>query len=150
MYDGGEIIIINNIIFNNNQIDHAYFKGRPCIVISECNDKLSLLPLTSNYPKSTNDRQNTAIFFRNDFFDSTGSFKLKQVSYSNLSSIFQRELRYYDVVSRISYIRYARLLKEINEKKLDRYGLCKDIYLEISDDLRNQNEEYSLLFRKKL
>ena len=39
MYDGGEIVIVKNIQFKNRFADHASIGGRPCLVLSDINDK---------------------------------------------------------------------------------------------------------------
>ena len=48
MYNGGEIIYVRNVIFNDNSADHSTINGgRPCIILSDWNDKITLLPLSS-------------------------------------------------------------------------------------------------------
>ena len=149
MYNGGEIIIVNNIMFKNRYADHASLVGRPCIILSDYNDKITLLPLTSEDSYSYENRINTVVFCSDDYESVKKSFKLKKKNYANLSSMFQRDLRYHDIVAYLSLRRYAKLLEEIEEKRLEYNKYCGDIYKEIYSDLEFQRNELSMLLTRK-
>ncbi len=51
MNEVGNIVLVKNIIFDNNQryeVDHAWAKGRPCLIISTKAEAHYVLPSTSN------------------------------------------------------------------------------------------------------
>ena len=142
MYDGGEIIIVKNIVFKDNLADHASLKGRPCIVISDFDNKLTLLPLSSKKPRGKR-VQDTTIIYSDDFEDSTG-FVPKQKEYVNLTNMFQRDLRYYDVLIYLKMKRYYELLLEIEEKRLENNPLCSEEYTSVYQDLEYKRNELKL------
>ena len=138
IFEGGEIIFIKDIQFRNRYADHASLSGRPCIVLSEFNDKLTLLPLSSS--KSANHEFYTERFVHRDFkFESLG-FKAKKEEFANLLSMFQKDLRYYDVVSQLTLKRYLKLLLSMEKKRLESTEPCDEIYRSIYQDLEYQKD----------
>ena len=148
MYDGGEIIIVNNIIFNNNRADHASIKGRPCIVLSDYNDKMTMIPLTSSKPKSRRKNNYFVEIKGEDIESERFGFKSKKIEYSNVSSMFQKPLRHSEVLAYVKLKRYFELLKEIENMRLERNRLCSECYNEIYQDLEYQRKTLELIFKK--
>lgn len=149
MYDGGEIVIVNNIIFKNRFADHASLTGRPCIVLSDYNDKMTLIPLTSRKPRD-NESKNCVITIKNTDIESERlGFKSKQTEYSNVSSMFQKTLRHYEVVAYVKLKRYFELLNEIERMRLENNSLCSEYYKDIYQDLEYQRNSLELILEKK-
>ena len=149
MYDGGEIVIVNNIIFKNRFADHASLTGRPCIVLSDYNDKMTLIPLTSRKPRD-NESKNCVIAIKNTDIESERlGFKSKQTEYSNVSSMFQKTLRHYEVVAYVKLKRYFELLNEIERMRLENNSLCSEYYKDIYQDLEYQRNSLELILEKK-
>lgn len=147
MYDGGEIIIVRNIVFNNNMADHASLNGRPCILLSEADDKVTFLPMRSTLPKTdfcynTEIRKGSVQCLRKHFYK-------KDISYVNFVSIFQRETRFYEVVARVFEDRYYKLINEIMSHKMNEVPECADIYESIYDDLERQRGSLRLLLKSR-
>ncbi len=149
MYDGGEIVIVNNIIFKNRFADHASLTGRPCIVLSDYNDKMTLIPLTSRKPRDK-ESKNCVITIKNTDIESERlGFKSKQTEYSNVSSMFQKTLRHYEVVAYVKLKRYFELLNEIERMRLENNSLCSEYYKDIYQDLEYQRNNLELILKKK-
>lgn len=52
-----DIIIVKNLIFNQNGkgvVDHAWCKGRPCIIIKALDDSIYVLPLSTQIKNTDN------------------------------------------------------------------------------------------------
>ena len=98
LYDGGEVIIVRNIVFRNRYADHASLIGRPCIVLSEFNDTLTLLPMSSS---KRNKNYNVSLD-ETDFSDLKYGFKPKQKEY--IDNQFCSEF-YKDVYQDLEYQR---------------------------------------------
>jgi hypothetical protein len=145
IYDGGEIIIVKNIVFKNKYADHASLIGRPCIVLSEFDDKLTLLPMSS---KNRNGYYNVSIKDK-DFSDFKYGFKPKKQESVDLSSMFQRDLRYYDIIALLELRRYYRLLQEIEEKRLESNPNCSEYYKDVYQDLEYQRKQLALVLKHK-
>ncbi len=143
IYDGGEIIIVKNIVFKNKYADHASLIGRPCIVLSEFDDKLTLLPMSS---KNRNGYYNVSIKDE-DFSDFKYGFKPKEQESVDLSSMFQRDLRYYDIIALLELRRYYRLLQEIEEKRLESNPNCSEYYKDVYQDLEYQRKQLELVLK---
>ena len=139
IFEGGEIIFIKDIQFRNRYADHASLNGRPCIILSDYDDKLTMLPLTSSI--SSNHGFYTEKFLPSDFKYQTRSFRIKNDEYANMLSMFQKDLRYYDVVSQLSLARYYKLLISMEEKRLEKIEPCNEIYRSIYQDLEYQKEQ---------
>lgn len=149
MYCGGEIIKVNNIIFKKKFADHASLVGRPCIILSECNNKLTLLPLTSSTSNAKDVVGFNVRFEKSDFEDCKRCFKPKDVSFANLNSMFQRDLIYHDILGYLRLKRYYELLKEIAEKRLEESMYCSEVYKDICSDLEYQRNNCEIILRKK-
>lgn len=149
IYEGGEIVFIRNITFKNKYADHASLNGRPCVVISEFNNKLTLLPLASSIPKNTSDKSQTIFIKKEDIDIEKKCFKPKEKEYVNLGSMFQQELRFYDVVALVKFRRYLRLLEEIELKRLENNPICSEYYKEIYQDLEYQRNKMELTLRRR-
>ncbi len=145
MYDGGEIIIVKNIQFNDGHADHASLKGRPCMVLSDMYDKLTMVPLASTH---TNFSRNTLILTKNQIEGADSKFPFKPISYLNLNSMFQRELRYYEIRAYVALKRYYDLLQEIELRRLENNPKVSEIYKEIYQDLEYQRNQLKLILRK--
>lgn len=144
MYYGGEIIIVKNIVFDGNRADHASLGGRPCVILSDVNDKITMLPLTS---RKLDNSEFSVEFTKNQIKCDNSQFRKKDRTYINLLSVFQRELRFYDIEAHITDKRYYRLLGEIFEKQLEYERKCMEIYREIYPDLEKQREELRLILK---
>ena len=145
MYDGGEIIIVKNIQFKNRIADHASLGGRPCIVLSDINDKLTMVPLTSREPKYN---EYTLSIPKKHIKNENPSFIKKPVSYLNLESMFQRELRFYEIQAYVTLKKYFALLQEIEEKRLEDNPFVSDMYEEIYQDLEFQRNQLKMILKK--
>ncbi len=145
MYDGGEIIIVKNIQFKNRIADHASLGGRPCMVLSDINDKLTMVPLTSREPKYN---EYTLSIPKKHIKNENPSFIKKPVSYLNLESMFQRELRYYEIEAYVTLKKYFALLQEIEEKRLEDNPFVSDMYEEIYQDLEFQRNQLKMILKK--
>ena len=145
LYDGGEVIFVRNIVFRNRYADHASLIGRPCIVLSEFNDTLTLLPMSSS---KRNKNYNVSLD-ETDFSDLKYGFKPKQKEYIDLSSMFQRELRHYEIVALLNLKRYYELLQEIEEKRLENNQFCSECYKDVYQDLEYQRKQLELILKPK-
>ena len=145
MYDGGEIIIVKNIQFKNRIADHASLGGRPCMVLSDINDKLTMVPLTSREPKYN---EYTLSIPKKHIKNENPSFIKKPVSYLNLESMFQRELRFYEIQAYVTLKKYFALLQEIEEKRLEDNPFVSDMYEEIYQDLEFQRNQLKMILKK--
>lgn len=146
MYNGGEIIIVRNIVFDGHRADHASLGGRPCVILSDVNDKITMLPLTSS--KSPNNSGFNVEFTKNQIKCDNPQFRKKDKTYVNLLSIFQREIRFYDVDAHVTDKRYYRFLEEIFEKRLEYERKCREIYREIYPDLEKQRDELRIILKR--
>lgn len=149
MYCGGEIIKVKNIIFRNKFADHASLVGRPCIILSEYNNKLTLLPLTSSTSGAKDVEGFNVKFEKSDFENCKRCFKPKDESFANLSSMFQRDLRYHDILGYLKLKRYYELLKEIAERRLEESIYCSEVYKDVCSDLESQRSNCEIILRKK-
>lgn len=147
MYNGGEIVIVKNIVFNDNRADHASIWGRPCIILSDFNNKLTMYPLSSSAPISSKTKLITATINKSDL-EKVKKFKPKEKSYINLHSMIQEELRYYDIVAYLKMKRYYELLCEIESKRLENNKYCGDFYKDIYQDLEYQRNKLKLVLKR--
>ena len=147
IYEGGEVVFIKDIQFKNRFADHASLTGRPCIILSEFDDKITMLPLTSRKPK--NDSLYIERIAPKDFVYTTNGFKVKDEEYVNLLSLFQRDLRYYDVVSRITLRRYLKLLLEMEKKRLFALEQTEEAYNSAREYFLAKKEEIELTLNRK-
>lgn len=145
IYDGGEVIIVRNIVFKDKLADHASLKGRPCIVLSEFDDKLTLLPMSSKKRK----KEYNSTIDGSDFSDIRCGFKVKRKEYIDLSSMFQREMRHYEIVALLNLKRYYELLQEIEEKRLENNAYCSKCYMDIYQDLEYQRKQLEMILKPK-
>lgn len=148
MYDGGEIIIARNVKFENRIADHASLRGRPCIIISEYNDKMTLLPISSKKTIDKEKRFYSLELAQSDIEGKKSKRKL-EIEYIKLLSMFQTQLRYYDVVGMLKLERYYRLLNEIESRRLEKDLCCSEYYKEIYQDLERQREELGKILKLK-
>lgn len=145
IYEGGEIIIVRNIVFRNRYADHASLVGRPCIVLSEFDDKLTLLPMSSS---RRNKNYNVSID-KEDFCDLKFGFKPKTKEFVDLSSMFQKDLRHHEIIALIKLKRYYELLQEIEEKRLEDNQFCSEYYKDVYQDLEYQRNQLEMILRPK-
>ena len=147
MYNGGEIIYVRNVIFNDNSADHSTINGgRPCIILSDWNDKITLLPLSSK--EAISNKEYNICINKTDLEEIRKKSSIRYRSYARLLSIFQRDLRYHDIVARLKLDSYYRLLCEIDNKRLEMGLKCSEIYQEIYNDLEYQRNKCKSLIRK--
>jgi hypothetical protein len=146
MYYGGEIVIVRNIVFDNIYADHASLSGRPCIVLSEYNNKLTMLPMSSSQAR---DNSNTIIINKNHIERYNSNFHKYNTSYVNLDYMFQRDYVNYQIVALLTEDRYYTLLEEMEEKRLDNNPRVCEYYREIYEDLQSQKHELKRILKEK-
>lgn len=106
-YDRGSIIIVKNIIFKDGVLDHAYKKGRPCLVIDINDEEITFLTLSTLY----ND-----IKYRNDYiFENYKKMGLKKNTYVNLQNIYKTKLCFYMEACKISELDYYKIIRKLIE-----------------------------------
>ena len=146
MFDGGEIIIVRNIVFNNEYADHASITGRPCIVLSDYNDKLTLLPMSSSEAR---ENSNTVIVTKKQIVCNNTNFRKLPIAYVNLNYMFQKDFINYKVWAFLTDKRYYRLLNEMEEKRLEKNPRVSEYYKEIYQDLDYQKSELKRILKEK-
>lgn len=136
MEEYGDIILVKNIVFNNGLADHASLQGRICMIVSDANDTLTLLPFTHTKPNTID--KNIYRLSKDDLLGRDPSINYYDDEYLNVTSLFQREIYYYDRMAQITERKYYYLLKRILEANLENNNYCSDIYLDIKEDLLEQ------------
>ena len=136
MEEYGDIILVKNIVFNNGLADHASLQGRICMIVSDANDTLTLLPFTHTKPNTID--KNIYRLSKDDLLGKDPSINYYDDEYLNVTSLFQREIYYYDRMAHITERKYYYLLKRILEANLENNNYCSDIYIDIKEDLLEQ------------
>lgn len=142
IYDNiGKIIIIKNLSFKDfyreiPQADHCALTGRPCIILTEIEDKMYILPLTSKVV--------SGVLLPFQFCLQTWDViddprpKVKQVK---LKPIIEKNLFFSQCQGELTPIAYYELLKSLlklyNDPKQAKY-LEFDIYNKIEKDLNQK------------
>lgn len=141
MANNGDILLVKNIVFNDGIADHASLTGRICLIISDCNDKLSLLPFTHIKPKNLR-----RVFMLNDkdLLNKKKSVNYYKNEYIKLDGLFQREIYFYDKIARINEIKYYLLLEKLFKLDLSNNKYCSGVYCDIEHDLLRQKNELKL------
>lgn len=138
MKDYGDIILVKNIVFNDGLADHASLQGRICLILSDANDVLTLLPFTHNQPKTTN--KYIYKLRKEDLQGKNNRFNYYENQYLRINSLFQREIFFYDRVAHLNEEKYYYLLVKIVGANLEKDEYCGKIYTDIKEDLIEQGK----------
>ena len=137
MQDLGDVILVKNIIFNNGQVDHASLQGRLCIIVSNIDGIVTLLPFTHRKPKYISE---TFEFSKSDLINKNGNARFYDRGYINVTALIQRELYFYDKMARLKEIRYYFLVKKLLLSHLEDNEKCGETFSFIKDDLIRQDD----------
>ena len=152
----GSIIIVRNLIFENNEsnkkyLDHAFFHGRPCIVLHFDEEYIYFVPLSRVCSSA-----NLETHFIIDMKDSRWDRKKYHSGMVNLEKIFKQKFCWKEEIGVLDPILLFQLLSNYIMIHTDEYY---DIFLyylnelfELEYDDLTQEEKYDVLsvFNEKL
>ena len=115
----GNIVIIENIVFNQSknkrkQVDHSWYKGRPCVIFftDEEYDYYAPLSSTKPYKKYYNKIKNEYFELSEDdflFLD-----KGEKIGVIHISECFRKKISGYPTIGKLTEKCYDELIKRIS------------------------------------
>lgn len=134
----GEIGIFKNIRFRY-YIDHAALNGRPCLVLSEINDKIYLLPMSSSGP---NEKYKSYSFpiSRGQIYKQAWFPHSKTNINISLSDIIEKDLWGYFGVGLVNYDVYYDIISKLLMLDYSEYQDTANNLEKIKDDLMEQQK----------
>lgn len=114
----GDIVIIRNIIFKNDhsnklELDHAFYNGRPCIIIYSDNEYDYFLTLTKGNKKIKDYCYNYFLLNKEDTLYKNGPI---ESSYVVINHIYKVPVSFRKRKNKIKYEVYLELLKEVKRR----------------------------------
>ena len=106
----GKIILVKNIVFTNKEnikvADHSALKGRPCIIITETEDKMYLLPCCTSGDKY---KKYKMVVKPTDTLDR----RWHKESYVSLNSVIEMNIFFNTSYAELTPLAYYKLLKNV-------------------------------------
>lgn len=114
----GDIFIVRNIIFKNSaskksEVDHAFYNGRPCIIIYSDNEYDYFLTLTKGSKRIKDYYYNYFYLSKDDFLFRDD---IRNDSYAQINLIYKIPIAYRKSKNKIKYEVYLKLLEEIKRR----------------------------------
>ena len=140
MNDVGSIIIVKNICFKSsgksglNQVDHAYAKGRPAVIIAEDEEYMYYLLISSTFNKKKN--------YRDVYFLKENNLPKKSVV--QLKDIYRRRICGFQECGYVDSDEMDNMLKYFYYCQLH---IHKDEYFDIVDQIFKQKEQNVQIIR---
>lgn len=133
----GKIIIVNNFKFEDGSLDHAWNKGRPCLILFVDDDYEYIAPIKSELKKDTHfidkyyiNDENMLYFYNNFYVESTlRPYKYNKRSnklirnakgkkhiegYINLEAIYKLPVAFRNEICKLDYDAFKSVIEKLH------------------------------------
>lgn len=117
----GDIVLVKHLVFKNNntgkyEMDHAYYTGRPCIIIYTDNEYDYFLPLTKGGKCINNYLYDYFIIDNKEDILFVDDKSVDFICYANLRNIYKIPISFRKRKSKVKYSVYKDLIEEVKRK----------------------------------